>query len=1350
MTRVINLFAGIAEQGFLKGGTAVVCSGLFVLSQFTVLPAENQVLIGHVPRDVARLSLRPTGRMPSDVRMGLAVGLPLRNTSELASLRRQIYDPASTNFHRYLTPEQFTSLFGPTERDYKTLIEFARANHFTIVSTHPNRTLLDVSASVGDIERTFHLAIRTYPHPTEDRTFFAPDVEPSVDLAISVLGASGLDNYNQPRPLNVPSRGGNQASGGTPANGSAPDGSSYMGYDFRNAYVPGTSLTGSGQAVGLFQLDGYYASDITRYEQINGLPNVPLQNVLLDGVSGSPGYSRIPNAVTEASLDIQMAISMAPGLSQVIIYEGSNPVDVLNRMITDNLAKQLSSSWFWPTEGVVDLMNSQILQQMVVQGQTFFQASGDSGAYYTGIPQWAASPDFTLVGGTVLTTAGPGGAWVAETTWSGTGGGFLPAYSIPPWQQGVSTLANQGSTTLRNVPDVAMVADYVWVIHDNGVSEARAGTSIAAPLWAGFTALVNQQLLAHGWPAVGSSMNPVIYDIGTSTSYASCFHDIAAGNNESTSSPAKFSAVTGYDLCTGWGTPKGMNLINSLTFLPDLTRGTDNISTSAHPGDTLAPSITIANQYCYGGYAATGPFHVGLYWSTDTSFGGASPIEEVPVSSCPAGGNVTINPSILISSSTPPGTYYLGYKIDDQNEVVECNKNNNGIYYGTVTVTIPIIATPSITPDGGTFLDSVQVTLSCATPGATIRYTTDGTDPTASSAVYASPFTLTASATVKAKGFESNYNDSTIASAAFTVNSTPTVSAPTISPNGGSFVDSVQVTLTCATSGATIRYTTDGSDPTAASTVYSAPFTLTNSATVEAGGFETGYNSSAIASAGFTITTMPTVATPTILPSGGTFSNSVQVRLACGTAGATIRYTTDGSDPTGGAPVYSIAFTLTGSATVKAKGLETGYNDSAIATANFTVISGLPAYEFITLAGSENAGSQDGAGTAAGFNFETGAASDRAGNVYVADTYNSTIRKISPDGVVTTVAGLAGSSGNANGVGSAARFLWPNGVAVDGEGTLYVADTYNSTIRKITPAESVSTLAGAAGVAGFSDGLGGAARFNQPIGLAVDGNGVLYVADAGNNAIRRIAPGGVVGTLAGWTNAGYADGVGTNALLNAPAGVGVDAMGNVVVADTGNNTIRRIATNGVVSTLAGLAGSAGHADGAGTNAHFNGPAGIAVDAAGNVFVADTYNYTIRRVTSDGTVTTIAGAPGQYGYQDGAGTIALFDLASGVAVDGRGNVYVADTDNNVIRKGWWSGTLPEIVLHSPKASGGQVQLDFMVRTGPANGFSLLSASQVGGPWGLDATAVLTTNVLGVSYSFTTWPGASAQFYRIQSR
>ena len=268
----------------------------------------------------------------------------------------------------------------------------------------------------------------------------------------------------------------------------------------------------------------------------------------------------------------------------------------------------------------------------------------------------------------------------------------------------------------------------------------------------------------------------------------------------------------------------------------------------------------------------------------------------------------------------------------------ESGDNNSGTASATFTITTtPTVATPTISPNGGSYQNSVQVTLACTTSGATIRYTTDGSTPTSSSSVYGSPFTLTGSATVKTVGFESGYNNSGTASANFTITTTPTVATPTISPNGGSYQNSVQVTLACTTSGVYIYYTTDGSTPTTSSTAYQGSFTLTSSATVKAVAFESGYNNSGTASASFTITTTPTVATPTISPNGGSYQNSVQVTLACTTSGATIRYTTDGSTPTSSSAVYGSPFTLTGSATVKAVGFESGYNNSGTASASFTI-----------------------------------------------------------------------------------------------------------------------------------------------------------------------------------------------------------------------------------------------------------------------------------------------------------------------------------------------------------------------------------------------------------------------------
>ncbi len=283
--------------------------------------------------------LNPTGRLASSKHLALALGLPLRNENELNHLLQELYDPASTNYHRYLTPAQFAGRFGPTEKDYHSVIAFAKTNGLTITATHSNRTLLDVKGSVAAIERLLHTTLRLYPHPTEARNFYAPDVEPSLDFDVPMLAVSGLDNYVIPRPMDLVRKPLDQTANATAyTTGSGPRGN-FIGKDFRAAYAPGVTLNGAGQSVGLFELDGYYLSDVTAYESLAGLPNIPLTNVLLDGFKGVPGVNN-----DEVALDIDMAISMAPGLSNVIIYEGTTPNDVLNRMATDNLAKQLSSS----------------------------------------------------------------------------------------------------------------------------------------------------------------------------------------------------------------------------------------------------------------------------------------------------------------------------------------------------------------------------------------------------------------------------------------------------------------------------------------------------------------------------------------------------------------------------------------------------------------------------------------------------------------------------------------------------------------------------------------------------------------------------------------------------------------------------------------------------------------------------------------------------------------------------------------------------------------------------------------------------------------------------------------------
>jgi subtilase family serine protease len=624
---------------FRRLSTSLLASIAIVAILQTIAPAQSMPLETRHTRQVTLGGQAPLiGRLPATHAMRLVIVLPLRNQDQLEKLLQELYDLSSPSYRHFLTVEEFTARFGPTQDDYDAVIRFAEANGLTVAGMSRNRVNLDVIGSVSNIEHAFHLILNVYQHPTEGRTFFAPDREPTPDLAVPLWHIAGLDNYSIPRPAIVHRNAVEVESNAT--TGSGPS-ASFLGSDMRAAYYGGT-LTGSGQSLGLLE---YYGTDLTDlntyYKNVGQTNSVPITLKSTDGTSTSCVYPSCDD--TEQTIDMTQALGMAPGLSSLVMYVGSSDSAIFNAMATASpLNAQLSSSWTWsPADPSTD---NPYFEEFAAQGQNLFQAAGDSGHWTSSSEIYPADDVYvTSVGGTDLETSGAAGPWSSETVWVDGGGGISPDhYAIPSWQTTAAGSCSSCSKTYRNGPDVSANANFTfYVCADQEACTANeyGGTSFATPMWAGYLALVNEQSVTNGNKTLGF-INPSLYSIGEGSSYGSDFHDITSGSNG-------YSATTGYDLASGWGSPNGSGLINSLAG----TSSTSGFSLSASPA-----SVSIAQ-------GSSGNSTI-----TSTVTGGFDSSIALTASGQPSGVTVAFNPTSItgagtstmtmtVASSTATGTY---------------------------------------------------------------------------------------------------------------------------------------------------------------------------------------------------------------------------------------------------------------------------------------------------------------------------------------------------------------------------------------------------------------------------------------------------------------------------------------------------------------------------------------------------------------------------------------------------------------------------------------------------------------------------------------------------------------------
>ena len=780
-----------------------------ILSAGTLDGRAQSLMTRHVRDAVLNGRAQLVGRLPASQLMQVDIVLPLRDKAGLDAFVADVYDPSSPNFRHFLTPEETSARFGPTQENWDALVSFAKESGFTVVNGSLAKRDLVLTGTVSAIESAFHVTMRTYQHPTENRTFFSVDREPTVALPFQLEHISGLDNYSIPHPLYVSKSGYAAAHGISPeavvshaTTGSGPS-ASFLGSDMRAAYYEGTALTGAGQTIGLFEYLGTDLADLTTYYANAGQtkPFTP-KLVSVDGTStsctcSSKNMTTCENGTTttscddtEQTLDMTQAMGMAPGLTGLTMYIGSTDTAIISAMTTTAdgpLPNTIGCSWGWTPADASALDG--YFETMAAQGQNFFAASGDSSTWSSSNEAWPADDAHVVsVGGTDLVTASAAGPWSAETAWTDSGGGISPdSIAIPSWQaaSGVINSSNKGSTTLRNGPDVSANANFTFYTCSDQttcLANEYGGTSFAAPMWAGYIALVNQQYAANNPSATVKSVgfiNPIIYPFGTSSSYGTDFHDITSGTSGS------YSAVTGFDLVTGWGSPNGANLITALA-----------------GSSTVTPSFSLSATAASVTAGSTGNSTV-----TEAVTGGFDSAVTLSASGLPTGVTAAFSPTSITGAGTSTLTFTAASTATAGSYTITVTGTpaSGSIETTTLTLTVSGVATPSFSlsatatsvKDGSTgtstvtetvtngFSSAVTLSVSGLPTGVTAAFS-----PTSITGAGTSTLTFTAASTATAGSYTITVTGTPASGTAKTTTLTLTVTAAVT----GSFTISVSPT----------------------------------------------------------------------------------------------------------------------------------------------------------------------------------------------------------------------------------------------------------------------------------------------------------------------------------------------------------------------------------------------------------------------------------------------------------------------------------------------------------------------------------------------------------------------------